>query len=45
MPSSMSLRAEPEMVSESEIVVTAELAFDEKQRATLRAQWLRFRPR
>ena len=41
----LSLRAEPEKVSESEIVVNAELVFDDKQRATLRAQWLRFRPR
>jgi acyl-coenzyme A thioesterase PaaI-like protein len=41
----LSFRAEPEKVSESEIVVNAELVFDEKQRATLRAQWLRFRPR
>jgi acyl-coenzyme A thioesterase PaaI-like protein len=41
----LSLRAEPESVSESEIVVKAELVFDEKQRATVRAQWLRVRPR
>jgi acyl-coenzyme A thioesterase PaaI-like protein len=41
----LSLRAEPEKVSESEMVVNAELVFDGKQRATLRAQWLRFRPR
>jgi acyl-coenzyme A thioesterase PaaI-like protein len=41
----VSLRAEPEKVSESEIVVNAALVLDEKQRATLRAQWLRFRPR
>jgi acyl-coenzyme A thioesterase PaaI-like protein len=41
----LSLRAEPEKVTESEIVVNAELVFDEKQRATVRAQWLRFRPR
>jgi acyl-coenzyme A thioesterase PaaI-like protein len=41
----LSLRAEPERISESEIVVNAELLFDEKQRATLRARWLRFRPR
>jgi hypothetical protein len=39
------LHAEPEMISESEIVVNAELVFDEKQRATLRAHWLRFHPR
>ena len=41
----LSLRAEPEKVSESEIVVNAELVFDDKQRATLHARWLRFRPR
>jgi acyl-coenzyme A thioesterase PaaI-like protein len=41
----LSLFAEPETVSESEIFVNAELVFDKKQRATLRAQWLRFRPR
>jgi acyl-coenzyme A thioesterase PaaI-like protein len=41
----LSLRAEPELVSESEIVVNTEPVFDEKQRATVRAQWLRFRPR
>jgi acyl-coenzyme A thioesterase PaaI-like protein len=41
----LSLRAEPEKVSEDEIVVNAELVFDERQRATVRAQWLRFRPR
>lgn len=41
----LSLFAEPELVSESEIVVTAELVYDEKQRVTVRAQWLRFRPR
>jgi hypothetical protein len=41
----LSLRAEPETISESEIIVNAELVFDEKQRSTVRAQWLRFRPR
>ena len=41
----VSLRAEPEMVSEAEIVVNAQLVFDEKERATMRAHWLRFRPR
>jgi acyl-coenzyme A thioesterase PaaI-like protein len=41
----LSLRAVPEKVSESEVIVNAELVFDEKPRATLRAQWLRFRPR
>jgi acyl-coenzyme A thioesterase PaaI-like protein len=41
----LSLRAVPEKVSESEIVVNAELVFGEKQRATVRARWLRFRPR
>jgi acyl-coenzyme A thioesterase PaaI-like protein len=41
----LSLRAEPELISESEIVVNAELRCDGKQRAMVRAQWLRFRPR
>jgi len=41
----LSLRAEPELVSESEIVVNAELVYDKKLRATMRAQWMRFRPR
>jgi acyl-coenzyme A thioesterase PaaI-like protein len=41
----LSLHAAAEKVSESEVVVNAELVFDEKPRATLRAQWLRFRPR
>jgi acyl-coenzyme A thioesterase PaaI-like protein len=41
----LSLGAEPEKVTESEIVVNAELVFDEKQTATLLARWLRFRPR
>ncbi|MFZ0248493.1 MAG: PaaI family thioesterase [Acidimicrobiales bacterium] len=41
----LALHAEPEKVSESKIVVNAELVFDEKQRATLRAEWSRFRPR
>jgi acyl-coenzyme A thioesterase PaaI-like protein len=39
------LNAEPEKISESEIIVNAELVFDEKQRATISARWLRFRPR
>jgi acyl-coenzyme A thioesterase PaaI-like protein len=42
---SLHLIAKPEKISESEIVVSAELVFDEKQRATLTARWLRFRPR
>jgi acyl-coenzyme A thioesterase PaaI-like protein len=42
---SLYLSAEPDKISESEIVVNAELVFDEKQRATLTARWLRFRPR
>lgn len=42
---SLHLSAEPENISESEIVVNAELVFDEKQRATLSARWVRFRPR
>ena len=37
----LSLRAVPEKVAESEIVVNAELVFDEEQRATLLARWLR----
>jgi acyl-coenzyme A thioesterase PaaI-like protein len=41
----LSLQAEPQEVSESAIVVNAELVFDAKQRATVRARWLRFRPR
>ena len=41
----LSLRAAPERISESEVVVNAELVYDEKPRATLRAQWLRFRSR
>jgi acyl-coenzyme A thioesterase PaaI-like protein len=41
----LSLHAKPEWISESEIVVNAEITYDEKQRATVRARWLRFRPR
>jgi acyl-coenzyme A thioesterase PaaI-like protein len=41
----LSLNAAPEKISESEVVVKAELVFDDKPRASLRAQWLRFRPR
>ena len=41
----LSLQAEPQEVSESEIIVNAELLFGEKQRATVRARWVRFRPR
>jgi acyl-coenzyme A thioesterase PaaI-like protein len=41
----LSLEAESQEVSESEIVVHAELVLDEKQRATVRARWVRFRPR
>jgi acyl-coenzyme A thioesterase PaaI-like protein len=41
----LSLRAVPEEVSEAEIVVNAALVFEEKQLATVRARWLRFRPR
>ena len=37
---------EPENISESEIVVNAEIVYDGKQRATVRpARWFRFRPR
>jgi acyl-coenzyme A thioesterase PaaI-like protein len=39
------LRAEPEAVSEKEIVVSAELVAEDKVRATLVAKWLRFHPR
>jgi acyl-coenzyme A thioesterase PaaI-like protein len=41
----LSLRAQAQEISESEIVVDAELVFEEKQRAAVRARWLRFRPR
>jgi acyl-coenzyme A thioesterase PaaI-like protein len=41
----LSLRAEPVEVSESAIVVSAELAYEGKVRATLVANWLRFHPR
>jgi acyl-coenzyme A thioesterase PaaI-like protein len=41
----LSLRAEPVEVSESAVVVSAELVFDENVRATMVANWLRFHPR
>jgi acyl-coenzyme A thioesterase PaaI-like protein len=41
----LSLRAEPLEISEKEIVVSAELVADDKVRATLVANWLRFHPR
>ena len=41
----VSLRAEPLEISESQIVVGAELDVDEKTRATMTATWLRFHPR
>ena len=41
----LSLRAEPVEVSESAIVVSAELVFEDKVRATMLANWLRFHPR
>ena len=41
----LSLRAEPVEISESAIVVSAELAFEGKVRATMVANWLRFHPR
>jgi len=41
----LSLRAELVDISESKIVVSAELIFDDKARATMIATWLRFRPR
>jgi len=42
---SLSLRAEPSEISESAIVVSAELVSDGKVRATMVANWLRFHPR
>ncbi len=41
----LSLRAEPVEISEKAIVVSAELVVDNKTRATLLANWLRFDPR
>lgn len=41
----LSLRAEPTELSESRIVVSAELVVDDKPRATMLATWLRFHPR
>ncbi len=41
----LSLRAEPVDVAETAIVVRAELVHDGKVRATMRANWARFRPR
>ena len=41
----LSLRAEPVEISESKIVVSAELVFDDRVRATMLATWLRFHPR
>lgn len=41
----LSLRAEPVEVSEEAIVVSAALVHDEKVRATLLANWVRFHPR
>jgi acyl-coenzyme A thioesterase PaaI-like protein len=41
----LSLRAEPVEVSDSAIVVNAELVFEGKVRATMVANWLRFHPR
>jgi acyl-coenzyme A thioesterase PaaI-like protein len=39
------LAATPQTISETEIVVIAELAAEGKPRATMTATWLRFRPR
>jgi len=39
------LRASPERVEEGEIVVRSELLLDDKVRATMSANWRRFRPR
>ncbi|MGH9206699.1 MAG: PaaI family thioesterase, partial [Acidimicrobiales bacterium] len=41
----VSLRAEPVEISESAIVVRAALISDDKTRATMLANWLRFHPR
>lgn len=41
----LSLRAKPVEVSEPAIVVSAELVHDNKVRATMLANWLRFHPR
>jgi acyl-coenzyme A thioesterase PaaI-like protein len=41
----LSLRAEPVEISESKIVVSAELVFDDRARVTMLATWLRFHPR
>jgi acyl-coenzyme A thioesterase PaaI-like protein len=41
----LALRAEPMEVSDSAIVVSAEVSYDGKVRATMTANWLRFRPR
>ena len=41
----LSLRAEPVDISESAVVVSAELVHDGKARATMMANWLRFHPR
>jgi acyl-coenzyme A thioesterase PaaI-like protein len=41
----VSLRAEAVELSESSIVVSAELITDDKTRATMVATWLRFHPR
>ena len=41
----LALRAEPVEVSDSAIVVSAELAYEDKVRATMVANWLRFRTR
>lgn len=41
----LSLRAEPVEISEAKIVVSAELVYDDRVRATMLATWLRFHPR
>jgi len=41
----VSLRAKPVEISESAIVVSAELISSDKTRATMQANWLRFHPR
>jgi acyl-coenzyme A thioesterase PaaI-like protein len=45
LASTVQLSARPESISETAIVVAAELSADDKPRATMTATWLRFRPR
>ncbi|MEO8800228.1 MAG: PaaI family thioesterase, partial [Polyangiaceae bacterium] len=41
----LELFAKPESVSENEMIVLAEVHFEQKVRVTMRATWKRFRPR